>query len=207
MGKVCAALAKIHRVQTDHPLDLVKSFSFEDICAIWLPLFHVYLSGTTHDAEIAVALARMAPLSERCDSARHRDALYASGPSVHNHGDVAPKNVITDQQGDAVFFDFNNAYFGSRMADVLDGAFEFSLAEQYIHLADFARFDAFLSRYAASNPLTAKETKKLSQWIELVGFIKFTREIRALLEHPTDGLRRKRALAIAEFVLSRTAAH
>jgi Ser/Thr protein kinase RdoA (MazF antagonist) len=202
LDKMCAALAKIHQVQIDRPLDLVKDFSFENICSIWLPLFQVYLNDSTHDAEIAEALAKFAPLHECCNSAKHRDVLYTSSPSVHNHGDVTPKNIITDKHGEAIFFDFNNAYFGPRIADVLDGAFEFSLAEQYIHLADFARFDAFVSQYSASNPLAAKETKKLPQWIELVGLIKFTREVRALLEHPADELRRKRALAIAEFVLS-----
>ena len=207
LDKVCAALARIHQVQIDHPLDLVKDFSFEDICAIWLPLFHVYLNDPKHDAEIAGALSRMAPLAEHCGSAEYRSALYASGPNVHNHGDVAPKNVIVNQHDETVFFDFNNAYFGPRMADVLDGAFEFSLAEQYIHLADFSRFDAFISQYAANKPLAEKEAQNLSQWIELVGLIKFTREIRALLEHPTDELRRKRAMAIAEFVLSYIAAH
>ncbi len=207
LDKVCAALARIHQVQIDRPLDIAKGFSFEDICSIWLPLFHVYLNDTTHGADISGVLAKMAPLAERCNSVKHRDALYASGPNVHNHGDVAPKNVIINQCDEAVFFDFNNAYFGPRMADVLDGAFEFSLAEQYIHLADFARFDAFVSQYAVNNPLAEKETQNLSQWIELLGLIKFTREIRALLEHPTDELRRKRAKAIAEFVLSHMAAH
>ncbi|MBI5437362.1 MAG: phosphotransferase [Nitrosomonadales bacterium] len=207
LDKVCAALAKIHQVQIDRPLDLVKDFSYEDICSIWLPLFQVYLNDSTHSAEIAEALAKFAPLSKLCNSTKHRNALYASGPSVHNHGDVTPKNIITDQHGETIFFDFNNAYFGPRMADVLDGAFEFSLAEQYIHLADFARFDAFVSQYAACNPLADKEIKMLPQWIELTGLIKFTREVRALLEHPTDELRKKRALAIAKFVLSRTGAH
>ncbi|MDD5300383.1 MAG: phosphotransferase [Gallionella sp.] len=207
LDKVCTALAKIHQVQIDRPLDLVKDFLFENICSIWLPLFQVYLNDSTHSAEIAEALAKFAPLHERCNSTKHREVLYASSPSVHNHGDVTPKNIITDQHGQAVFFDFNNAYFGPRMADVLDGAFEFSLAEQYIHLADFARFDAFISQYAACNPLTAKEAKELPQWIELIGLIKFTREVRALLEHPADDLRRKRALAIAEFVLSHTGMH
>jgi Ser/Thr protein kinase RdoA (MazF antagonist)/predicted nucleotidyltransferase len=204
LDKTCAALANIHQVQIDQPLNLVKDFSFEDICSIWLPLFTEYLHNTTHSPEIAAALAKFVPLAEQCNSDKFRNALYAAAPAVHNHGDVTPKNVITDEQGRAIFFDFNNAYFGPRIADVLDGAFEFSLAEQYIHLADFSRFDAFIAAYSTHSPLTAKESQKLPQWIELVGLIKFTREVRALLEHPGDELRRKRALAIAEFVLSRS---
>lgn len=204
LDSTCAALAKIHQVQIDQPLDLLKDFTFEDICSIWLPLFQEYLHNPTHSAEIAAALAGFVALSERCNAESHRNALYAAIPFVHNHGDVTPKNVITDARGAAIFFDFNNAYYGPRIADVLDGAFEFSLAEQYIHLADFSRFDDFISAYTAHSPFTRAETQQLPQWIELLGLIKFTREIRALLEHPGDELRRKRALAIAEFVLSRS---
>lgn len=207
LDKTCAALAKIHHVQIARPLDLIKDFSFEDICSIWLPLFKVYLDDSTHNLEIAEALVKFVPSHERCNSAKYRAELYASSPFVHNHGDVTPKNVITDKQGRAIFFDFNNAYYGPRMADVIDGAFEFSLAEQYIHLADFSRFDAFISQYADCDPLTADEIKTLLQWIELIGLIKFTREIRTLLEHPADELRKKRALAIAKFVQSRADTH
>lgn len=203
LDKTCAALANIHQVQINQPLDLIKDFSFEDICSIWLPLFTEYLHNTTHSPEIAAALTKFIPLSALCNSDKHRNSLYAAAPATHNHGDVTPKNVITDEQGRAIFFDFNNAYFGPRIADVLDGAFEFSLAEQYIHLADFSRFDAFIAAYTPHSPFTAEETQQLPQWIELIGLIKFTREVRALLEHPGDELRKKRALAIAEFVLSR----
>jgi Ser/Thr protein kinase RdoA (MazF antagonist) len=201
--KICAALAGVHQIQIDTPLELDKNFSFEDICSIWLPLFLVYLKDTSLTADVTAALNKFVPLHERCNSAEYRNALYVSGPAVHNHGDVAPKNVLMDERGEAIVFDFNNAYFGPRIADVLDGAFEFSLAEQYIHLADFARFDAFVAAYRTHSPFTDGEMQNLPQWLELVGLIKFTREVRALLEHPGEELRRKRALAIAEFVLSR----
>jgi Ser/Thr protein kinase RdoA (MazF antagonist) len=204
LDKTCAALAQIHQVQLYQPLDLAKDFSFEDICSIWLPLFTEYLHNSTHSQEIATALKKFIPLSEQFNREKNRNTLYAEAPSVHNHGDVTPKNVITDEQGRAVFFDFNNAYFGPRISDVLNGAYEFSLAEQYIHLADFSRFDAFIAAYTTHSPLTPKESKKQPQWVELIGLIKFTREVRALLEHPEDELRKKRALAIAEFVLSRS---
>jgi len=203
LDNTCSALANIHQVQIEHALDVKQEFLYEDICAIWLPLYKEYVSDTTHSPEIAAALSQFSALSERYSAHKNRATLYNDIPFTHNHGDVTPKNVITDEQGRAVFFDFNNAYFGPRIADVLDGAFEFSLAEQYIHLADFSRFDAFITAYNAHSPFTAEETKKLAQWIELTGLIKFTREIRALLEHPRDELRRKRALAIAEFMHSR----
>jgi Ser/Thr protein kinase RdoA (MazF antagonist) len=203
LDKTCAALARIHQVQIDHPLDLSTAFSFEDICSIWLPLFQVYRQDTTLTADVLEALSKFVPLHERCNAVEYRQSLSGTIPAVHNHGDVTPKNVMLDERGEAIVFDFNNAYFGPRIADVLDGAFEFSLAEQYIHLADFARFDAFVAAYRALSPFTDGEMEKLPQWLELVGLIKFTREVRALLEHPGDELRRKRALAIAEFVLNR----
>ena len=203
LEKVCAALARIHQVQMDHPLELAKDFTFENICSIWLPLFQEYLKNTTHCKEISQALQGFVPLAEKFDSLPQREKLYVASTAVHNHGDVTPKNVIMDNHGAAVIFDFNNAYFGPRIADVIDGAFEFSLAEQYIHLADFARFDSFITEYSHVSSLSDKEIKKLPQWIELIGLIKFTREVRTLLERPTDELRRKRALAISEFVLSR----
>lgn len=206
MDRICAALAKIHRVQMERPLDLAGDFTFDDICMIWLPQFHIYIKDSTLSPEIVKAFVGMAPLLERCNPGENRAAIYARSPTVHNHGDVTPKNVIVGEHGEACFFDFNNAYYGSRMADILDGAFEFSLAEKYIHLADFARFDAFITHYAAHNPLSAEEQEDMPKWIELMGVIKFIKEVRVLLEQPAEELRRKRALAIAEFVLSRTAA-
>jgi len=207
MERICAALAKIHRVQMERPLELAGDFTFDDICMIWLPQFQIYIKDATLGPEIAQAFVGMAPLVERCSPGDYRATMYARSSNVHNHGDVTPKNVIVGEQGEACFFDFNNAFYGPRMADIIDGAFEFSLAEKYIHLADFARFDAFISHYAASNPLSTKERKDLPKWIELVGVIKFTKEIRVLQERPAEQLRRKRALAIAEFVLSRTNDH
>lgn len=206
MGRICAALAKIHRVQVECPLGFGSDFLFDDVCMIWLPQFQVYIKDSALDPEIAQAFTAMAPLAERSNPGEYRAAMFARSPTVHNHGDVTPKNVIVGEQGEACFFDFNNAFYGPRMADIVDGAFEFSLAEKYIHLADFARFDAFVAHYAAANPLSFEEIEDMPKWIGLIGVIKFTKEIRVLLERPAEQLRRKRALAIAEFVLSRALA-
>lgn len=203
MENICAALAKIHLVQMERPLQLPGDFTFDDICMIWLPQFQIYIKDSALSPEVAQAFAKMAPVVERCNPGDSRAVMYARSPYVHNHGDVTPKNVIVGEKGDACFFDFNNAFYGPRMADIIDGAFEFSLAEKYIKLADFARFEAFISHYAATNPLSPEEREDMQKWIELIGVIKFTKEIRVLLQRPNEQLRRKRALAIAEFVLSR----
>ncbi|HDQ41721.1 MAG TPA: hypothetical protein ENN39_11940 [Desulfonatronum sp.] len=198
------ALARIHGVQMEHPLTLEATFTFDDICMIWLPQFSIYLKNTLPGREIAEAFKALIPLVNRYNPGEYRARMYANSPCVHNHGDVTPKNLIISEQGQVFFFDFNNAYFGPRMADIIDGAFEFSLAEKYIHLADFSRFDGFLAAYDAQSPLTPAEREDLEKWIQLMGCIKFTKEIRVLLERPQEKLRRRRALAIAEYVLSRT---
>lgn len=203
LDKIAKALAGIHRVQLEKPLDLQQNFTFDEICMIWLPAFHEYSKNPALEGEVAQAFRGFVPLVERYDPGENRGALYARSPLVHCHGDVTPKNVIVREEGEVCFFDFNNAYFGPRLADIVDGAFEFSLAEKYIHLADFARFDAFVDGYGGGTPLSAEEREDIPRWTELMGIIKFTKEIRVMLERPSEGLRRKRALAIAGFVLSR----
>lgn len=204
MEKIGAALAAIHRTQMERPLDLPRTFTFEDTCNIWLPTFHDYAAKTTHSAPIAEAFAKLAPIARLHKRPRDRAALFSRSIQVHDHGDVTPKNVIVDAAGEVCFFDFNNAFFGPRLADMLDGAFEFSLAEKYIDAADFARFDDFIKHYSRHAPFTSAEYHDLPQWIGLMGVIKFTKEVRVLLDSESDGLRKRRALAIAEFVLSRT---
>lgn len=203
LDRISAALAAIHRTQLERPLALDAAFTFDEVCMIWLPQFQVYLDTPGHSQEIAEAFAGLAPLVQRFNPGDYRAGLYERSPAVHCHGDVTPKNVIIDRHGEARFFDFNNAFYGPRMVDVVDGAFEFSLAEKYIDLADFSRFDTFLARYGTTAPLAAAERDDLGRWIELMGVIKFTKEIRVLSERPAENLRRRRALAIAGFVLSR----
>ncbi len=206
LDRICAAFARIHRVQMERPLELDANFHFDDACMIWLPTFDQYLNSTQHSPEIAKAFADLAPLAAQWHPGENRDVLFSRSPFIHCHGDVTPKNVIIGESGEPRFFDFNNAFFGPRMVDVIDGAFEFSLAEKYIHLADFSRFDRFIAHYSEHNPLSYEETQDLTQWTSLIGIIKFTKEVRVYLERPQENLRRKRALAIAEFTVSRACA-
>ena len=203
LDKVCAALAAIHRTQLDMPLSIGEAFQYDDTCMIWLPTFHTYLQSThSYPADIVQAFARLAPLAQNCHDGEFRGRLYARSPAIHNHGDVTPKNVIVVDHAEAYFFDFNNAFFGSRIIDVIDGAFEFSLAEKYIHLADFKRFNTFIAEYGKHNPLSSEEQEDLVRWVELIGIIKFTKEMRVWLQRPDEHLRKQRALAIADFVLA-----
>ncbi|MBF0180992.1 MAG: phosphotransferase [Magnetococcales bacterium] len=204
LDRICPALATIHRVQEQAPLDAPQSFLFEGTCLIWLPYFDIYRRDPALPANLIPTFDRLAPLAAPCLDPAWRQALFATSPALHCHGDVTPKNVIIDAAGTVRFFDFNNGFFGPRMIDVLDGGIEFSLADKYVDQADFARFDAFLTHYAAHFPFTAAERERLSDWLRLLGIVKFTKEIRVLLQRPREALRRKRALAIAGFLLDRS---
>lgn len=203
LDRICESLAKIHRVQTESPLPLSQAFAFDDVCMTWLPLFEQYSSRGGFDDEIAKALVELKSVSAPCLPGENRTRWFARSPSLHNHGDVTPKNVIYGQNGPVTFFDFNNAFYGPRLADVVDGAYEFSLAEKYIQLADFTRFDLFIVNYSAAFPLSAEELEDLPHWTALIGIIKFSKELKTMLEKPKEALRRKRALAIAQFLIAR----
>jgi Ser/Thr protein kinase RdoA (MazF antagonist) len=203
LNKICHALADIHRVQQETPLELEGIFTFDATCIIWLSEFNKYSANTELGSGIAAIFENLKLIYETQCNGDFRGRLYGRSINIHNHGDVSPKNVILGEDGEAYFFDFNNAFFGSRMADILDGAFEFSLAENYSNLVDFARFDVFISLYEERNPLTQEERDDLPSWIELIGLIKFLKEIRMLIQRPESRSRTKRLHAIADFVLSR----
>lgn len=203
LDKFSAALARIHQVQLDKPLTAAMSFSFEETCTIWLDAFHDYARRDISNAAIAQAFVDLAPLAERFKSPTATHALFKRSPALHCHGDVAPKNIMLSESGQAQFFDFNNAFHGPRMVDLLDGAFEVSLAEKYIDLADFDRFDRFIEQYQAVSVLTADEQDDLNSWIALMGVVKFTKEVRVLFVNDKGRLRERRALGIANFVQQR----
>lgn len=203
LERICAALAAMHRIQADTPLTLASAFQFDDTCMMWLPHFEELRNRLGYDDEISQAFLRLAPLAVSCHAGANRARWFARSPGVHNHGDVTPKNVIYGPSGPVVFFDFNNAFYGPRMADVIDGALEFSLAEKYIHLADFSRFDLFIANYSVAYPLSNDELDDLPHWTKLLGIMKFAKEVKTMIEKPNETLRRKRALAIANFLVER----
>lgn len=202
LEQVAQALAAMHDVQIQQPFVLLQEFAFADTCKIWLPAFLSYAAKSDYSAELKQSFARLRPLAEHFVVDENLHALLTRSVSLHNHGDIAPKNVLLDAQGRACWFDFNNACYGPRMFDILDGAFEFALAENYVDLIDFNRFSRWLSAYRAQCPLTPTETADLSTWIALIGVIKFIKEIRVLLQYPAEAYRQQRALAIAQFVFN-----
>lgn len=204
--KIAQALAEMHLTQIENPLKISSNFVFDDVCMIWLPVFAQYVTGGSELKEVARALKVLDPIAEPLHRGENRGPMYLRSPFVHCHGDVAPKNVILDAENGVHFIDFNNAFFGPRIADVLDGAYEFSLAEKYIDLADFDRFDLFMDSYRSVACLSAGELEDLPRWVDLIGIIKFTKELRVAMDpvqkRPVN-LRTKRALAIAKFLEDR----
>lgn len=197
---VTKALAFIHKVQLEKSFDIHHKFEFDDVCMMWLPCFSQYISRPELNKELQNCFLRLTPMVDYFNPGDHRSVLYKTSPFIHLHGDVTPKNVMSNDSGSSVFFDFNNSFYGPRIYDVIDGAIEFSLAEKYIHLADFARFSKFFDCYEKFGALTDDEKKNKLKWIQLVGVIKFIKEIRVFLERPAESLRQKRALAIANFL-------
>ena len=198
---VCKALALIHSVQLESPVALGPEFTFDEACMIWLPQFTTYVERVWDDQELRAMIDQLNGVVQWHHSGSNRGKLFKSSPMVHCHGDVTPKNILW--VGDVPwFFDFNNAYFAPKIVDVIDGAFEFSLAEKYVHLCDFSRFSQFIDAYADALPLLETEREDLNLWIQLIGIIKFTKELRMLLQSKKHfQFRKKRALAIAQHVL------
>lgn len=204
---VTEALAKIHQVQEEHPHKSKYKFPFDDACMIWLPEFDKQLKAKQENPDFNRVLNQLSEIIKPLHKGPNRKPMYESSPVIHCHGDVTPKNFI-EVDGEIWFFDFNNAFYGPRIADVIDGAYEFSLAEKYIRMADFARFQQFIDHYDKFCPLSESEKTHMDDWINLMGLIKVAKEIRVANDKnytKQTSLRTKRALAIADFLIERNA--
>ncbi len=211
LAQIARALAHLHQVQINTPLDLPPQFHFEEYASMWLAALENYTTFAFKRADINAFVAQFVPLAQQFD-AEKREKMRAHAQEVHCHGDVAPKNIMMPAESPAplvaglsepAFFDFNNAFFGPRLVDVIDGGIELSLAEKYIEQADFRRFDDFLAHYCQHSALTATEQADLDDWILLISLIMFTKEIRVLTEEEDSTLREQRALGIAHFITQR----
>lgn len=175
LERVVSALAQIHTTQLERPLGVDTEFHFDDACMIWLPAFHSYRFDTSIDTELTSVLNRFAPLVEELNAGERREILFARSPSMHCHGDLSPGNMILETNGMVRIFDFNHTYYGPRLADVIDGAFQF-------HLSDYADFDAFLNSYMQAASLSDDELADLPDWIALVGILWLAKEVKVLMD-------------------------
>ncbi len=205
-AKAATALAQLHRVQQVPPLGLTEEFAYDDFCAIWMPYFRRSYQTPDLPKALADACASMATAAAYFDDPDVRSGLLARSQPVHCHGDVKPRNVIQHVDGSVAFFDFDNALFAPRLTDAIDGGITFSLAEQHIDRIDFQRFDVFLAAYRQAITLTAAEEEDLPQWIQLCTLLQFIRELTTWTISK-DGMRLRRAVAIAHFAASLPSLH
>ncbi|OPX57088.1 phosphotransferase [Oceanospirillum multiglobuliferum] len=195
------SLSSLHLAQINNEIELPELFTFKDTAKIWLDAYPGYLELADRSESLKLSFDIM---NRVYDSVSDLEKLAKNSKGVeilHNHGDVASKNIMIDN-GEAVFFDFNNAFYGPRIIDVLDGAFELSMAEKYMDEIDFSRFHVFVDSYRAYAPFNKAEEKNIHYWVVLLGLIKFTKEIRVMVSGDKSGLREKRAHAIANFISS-----
>lgn len=195
---IAQTLAVLHQTQRDGPLTISSNFPFDQVWGIWTKSFHKHLHHPSLSAELVSQQEKLRIFVDRLITNQPEKGLFTTSPALHLHGDVTPRNFILG--GHLFIFDFNNAYFGPRMIDVLDGAFEFSLSSRIPRTDDF---DAFIDHYQKYSSLEDSERSYLSDWILVVGFIKFAKEIKMITENNNAPSRESRALQIADCIFSK----
>lgn len=195
---IAKTLAALHQTQLANPLAISPNFSFEQVWKIWTKSFRKYLKHPSLSAKLADQQERLNVFADRLIANQPERGLFTTSPSLHLHGDITPRNFI--QGKSIVIFDFNNAYFGPRIIDVIDGAFEFSLFSQLPKIDDF---EAFIEHYRECAELEYSECNFLTDWILVVGIIKFSKEIKMIAENNNKSSRESRALQIADCIFSK----
>lgn len=202
LDSVTSALAHFHTMQTADWNHLESEFNYESTWEIWSKRFLRQCSDSFFPSAIRAQLEKLKVFMERLSADKPEQGLFASSKRIHLHGDVCPKNFIM-RNDKAILFDFNNAIYGPRMVDVIDGAIEFALAEDSKAGVDFEVFDAFTQAYNAHAPLTESEHRFFTDWILCVGLVKYSKEIKMLKDNPDNTIRSTRAENICDLILSK----
>lgn len=196
-------LARLHTVQTELPILESSGFSFDDVFNLWFPVFQRFRQLTQKDAELQHCFNQLEAVYLRLPNYYERIMENTTIPRINNHGDINPRNFVIENH-QASIVDFQNAFFGPRLFDIVDGAFEFSFGGKPPAQDDFSRFESFLSQYQIHSPLSYEEINLLDDVIKCYGIIKFIKEVRMIKgsDNPHN-LRRIRALNLAEFLIDR----
>jgi Ser/Thr protein kinase RdoA (MazF antagonist)/predicted nucleotidyltransferase len=195
---IAKTLAALHQMQLENPLVISSAFLFEQVWKIWTKSFYKYLKHSKLSATLTKQHEKLSVFADRLIANKPGNGLFVTSPNLHLHGDVTPRNFI---QGDnIVIFDFNNAYFGPRIIDVVDGAFELSLSSPQPRIDDF---DSFIKNYQEFSALESAEQSFLTDWILAVGIIKFAKEIKMIAENNNISSRESRALHIADCIFGK----
>ncbi|MFK5895235.1 MAG: phosphotransferase [Pseudomonadota bacterium] len=200
------ALAIFHDEQLSKPLlstkALTQAFSFDDVFDIWHPVFYRFMDESSSDKELLSAFNKLENIYQKHKKLYKQITENPHILNLHNHGDVTPRNfVITD--GYAVLIDFQNAFYGPRLLDVVDGAYEFSFGGKSPGRDDFNRFGQFIDKYQSYSPFSKTELALLDDTIKVCGVIKFIKEVRMIKgSAKQNNLRRLRALSVSQFLIT-----
>ncbi|MBF0275139.1 MAG: phosphotransferase, partial [Nitrospinae bacterium] len=196
-------LSNLHRWQLKQELTLAKNFSFDEVMDIWFKEYERFAKELAYDEELTDVFNRLRPMHKGLKSAYKRLKTLKGIPWIHTHGDVTPRNFVI-KDGKASLIDFQNAFYGPRLIDVIDGAYEFSFGGKHPGKDDFSRFDVFLENYRIRTALKDVEKKCLDDVTKILGIIKFTKETRMIKgDKKPSNHRRKRALSVAHFLIGR----
>ncbi len=195
-----AALARYHALQMDHDLALETAFSFDHTVDIWQAEFERFAGESKNDEDLTAAFDELRETHAGLNATFRHIADFEGLPRLHNHGDVQPRNVIFVDDTPKLI-DFQNAFFGPRLLDIVEGGIEFSWGIKNPDDNDFARYGRFVEAYQQTSALSADEHACLADALKVVGTIKFIKEVRMIKGSTnTNNLRRRRALDLAAFM-------
>jgi len=203
LAECVSALVKYHNIQKNKPFKIDTDFSFDQVFDMWRVEFHRFAKENAHDKSISECFSSLEPIFNKLEKT-YADLKRKKGVlKLHNHGDVMPRNIIINDD-QAYLFDFQNAFFGPRVLDVVDGGIEFSWASKTPDFTDFDRYDQFVDAYINQAKLSTIEKKALDQALKIVGVIKFVKEVRMIKGSKNkNNLRRRRALDLGAFLKNR----
>ncbi len=196
------ALARFHDAQIKKSIDIKPAFSFDQVFDLWRVEFHRFADESKDDEKLSENFLKLGKIHKYLEKTYTGLVKKKEIVWLHNHGDITPRNVFLNG-GVTYLFDFQNAFYGPRLFDIVEGGIEFSWGAKDAKYNDFKRFDQFLTCYRKESTLSPAEEKGLEAAIKILGIIKFIKEVRMIKGAKNDNnLRRLRALDLADFLLS-----
>jgi len=196
-------LAQYHNEQIEEEFPIQTEFIFDDVFDMWHPQFYRYEKKWDGDKLLRQIFKKLMDVFEELKPIYSKLKLNNNLNCLHNHGDLTPRNFIfADNQG--FLFDFQNAFYGPRLLDLADAAFEFCYGGKYPDRNDFNRFEGFINAYVNFSVLNKEEEEVLEDTVKLVGIIKFLKEVRMIKgDENKKNLRRLRAIGLGEFLVNK----
>ncbi len=196
------ALARFHEAQINNPINIKSAFSFDQVFDLWRVEFHRFADESKHDEKLSESFSKLDKIYNDLEKTYTNLTKKKKIVWLHNHGDVTPRNVFLND-GVTYLFDFQNAFYGPRLFDIVEGGIEFSWGAKDAKYNDFKRFNQFVSCYRKEAKLSVAEERSLEAATKILGIIKFIKEVRMIKGAKDDNnLRRLRALDLAGFLLS-----